>query len=180
MSSKTRPVRDPLRIKPAEPIVSILFTLIFLGLLNASPDLGRFIRLQIDGQAAIPLFSAVYGAALPWINMSLLASILLDIIKLSAGSWTLPVTGTHLLLKLPGFLVGVWLFANPAVFNGAFFTTFQALFPVDSPMSPAEASELTRKIVLGIIIFGYVIDTLTAGSKAVRLLLVPPAPQAGI
>ena len=169
--------RDPFCIRKSEPVVSILFTLALLALLNASPDLGAVIRLQEAGQAPVPLFSDVFSAALPWINLSLLASILLDIVKLSAGSWTLPVVGAHLVLKLPGFLVAVWLFSNPAVFNVDFFEAVQAIYPVDSPMAPSEAAEMTRKIILGITIFGYIVDILTAGSKAVRLLLAPPGPE---
>ena len=111
--------RDPFRIRKSEPVVSILFTLIFLALLNASPDLGAVIRLQEAGQAAVPLFSDVFSAALPWINLSLLASILLDIVKLSAGSWKLPEVGEIMVIKMPDFVVEDWLFSRPSGFKVA-------------------------------------------------------------
>jgi hypothetical protein len=129
---------NPFRIRKSEPVVSILFTLVLLALLNASPDLGAVIRLQEAGQAAVPLFSDVFSAALPWINLSLLASILLDIVKLSAGSWTLRWSARTWSSSCPASSSRLAVFQS-AVFNVDFFEAVQAIYPVDSPMAPSEA-----------------------------------------
>ena len=160
-----------LRIKKSDPIAAIILSLIFMVIINTDPGvIGAYIR-ENGAFRVVPLFSHVFADALVWISLTLVIGIILECIKLITGRWTLILAGLHILLKLPSLIVGVWLFANPGIFNPAFFNALDDLFRIDKVMMPAATPEILRKVILFLIIFGFVVDTVTAAVKAGRILL---------
>jgi hypothetical protein len=160
-----------LRIPRSEPIVSIVFTLILMVILNVNVDLiGAY--FQMNGTwVSIPFFSSVLRDNLIWINVVLLLGIILESVKLIAGSWSLALAGLHFLLKIPGLILGVWLWSNPALLNPDFFARLGDQFDTDMAGLQVMLPDNIRRVVLFLIIFGFILDCIKPFVKSIRILL---------
>lgn len=160
-----------LRIPRSEPIVSIVFTLILMVILNVNVDLiGAHFPMN-GAWVSIPFFSSVLRDNLLWINGALLLGIILESVKLIAGSWSLALAGLHFLLKIPGLILGVWLWSNPALLNPDFFTRLSDLFDADMAGFQFMLPDNIRRVVLFLIIFGFIIDCIKPFVKSIRILV---------
>ncbi len=164
-------IRPALKISKSDPIVAIIFTLIFAVLLNTNPDLFGLYFKQNDTLNIVPLFSPRLTGALLWINFSLICTILLESVKLAVGHWTILLAGLQILLKIPGLLVGVWLFSDDSIFNTAFFQSLETLFHTGGAATAPGLPGIIRKVIIAVIIIGFLADGLTAVIKAGRILL---------
>jgi len=145
--------------------------LIFAVLLNVNPGLfGLYIR-QNETLNITPLFSSRLTDALLWINFSLICTILLECVKLAVGHWTILLAGMQILFKIPGVLIGVWLFSDDSIFNTAFFQSVEKLFHTGGAATAPALPGIIRSIIIAIMIIGFLVDGLTAVVKAGRILL---------
>lgn len=159
-----------LRIPHSEPIVSIIFTLILMVILNVNVDLIGA-HFQANGAwVSIPFFSSVLRDNLRWINGVLLLGIILESVKLIVGSWSLGLAGLHFMLKIPGLILGVWLWSNPALLNPDFFARLGDIFEADLAGLSAMLPDNIRRVVLFLIIFGFIIDCIKPFVKSLRIL----------
>ena len=158
-----------MHIPRSEPIVSIIFTLIFMVILNVNIDLIGAYFQQGDTWISIPFFSHVLRDNLLWINLVLLLGIVLESIKLIVGSWTLALAGLHFLLKIPGMLLGVWLWSNPALINPEFFPKLGEVFNTDLAVLTGNLPDNIRRVVLFLIIFGFILDSIKPFVKTFRV-----------
>lgn len=163
--------RDALRIKRSEPIVAIIFTLIFLIVINVNLNLIGIYIQQGETLQIIPLFSDLFRNFLPWINLSLVLSILVEVIKLISGRWTLLIVTGSIVQKIIALIVGLETFTNAQVFNYNFFAEISRVFQTEGAVDPASLAATICKILIIVIIVGFVIDVLTTGWKAVRIML---------
>lgn len=160
-----------LRIPRSEPIVSIIFTLILMVILNVNVDLIGAYFQENGAWVSIPFFSSVLRDNLLWINGVLLLGIVLESVKLIVGSWSLALAGLHFMLKIPGLILGVWLWSNPALLNPDFFARLSDIFKADMADVSVLLPDNIRRVILFLIIFGFIIDCIKPFVKSIRILL---------
>ena len=158
------------RIHPADPIVSMVFIVIAM---IAATYVPRFVGLYWTGMAAgdmIPLFNEpVYRMYLPFILITLAIGLVREIAKLVAGRWTIPLTILQLLIGIPSLILTVIMFRNPDLFNSEFFTQAFALTHSSDPMVMGLSMPLLIcRIIVGLAIFGFVVDAITTLVRVVR------------
>ena len=123
------------RIHPADPIVSMILTLLAMIAAAYAP---RFIGFYPSGGTAgsmIPLLNEpVYRTYLPFILIVLAISMAEEIAKLASGRWTTPLAVLHLAVSLPGVVLTIRMFSDPSLFNNEFFGRLFSFMGISDPM----------------------------------------------
>lgn len=177
MKDKWQPSQLPaipsgsLRIKRSEPIVGIIFMLVFLCVININLDLIGVYISDSNGLKIIPLFSELFRGFLPWINVSIILSIIIESVKLITGRWTLPLVAGSLVQKTFSLVIGLWIFSDSRIFSSSFFSEIQDMFQKTGSQLPVDLAAKICKIIIIVIVIGFVIDVLTTGWKAIRIML---------
>ena len=108
---------DPAEVKPAEPIFTIIFTLIGLLILNLYPDLIG-LGFVTDGRwTFVPVLSDAFFRYLPWINLLGILEIGLNAILLREGHWRTFSRIAELTLKISGIILAAFMLAGPSLVN---------------------------------------------------------------
>lgn len=112
---------DKQRISAAEPIGSIIFSILFVVLFSYSIDLLGVWRITGGERTVIPFFDKeVFSPYLPFIWILLAVSVLKDIVKLNARRWTLRLVGMEITVTVLYLILAVFMFADPAIWNPDF------------------------------------------------------------
>ncbi len=164
------PVRS-LRINRADPIASIVFTLIFLCIINVDYHvIGMYIHEKSNWQV-IPLFSDYFGIFLPWLNLSMILSIVIESIKLVFGRWTIPLVAGSIAQKALGLIISLRMFASARIFNAGFFDEMINIFQKDGTLVSIDLAARVCRVLTILIILGFAVDVLTTGWKAIRICM---------
>lgn len=162
--------RSSLLIKKSEPIVSIVFMVIALIVINVSIDMIGFYVVSDQQTTITPLFSDLFARFLPWLNLSIVLSMILEGFKLVTGRWTLPLVIGSLVQRTISLIITLRMFADAGIFNTAFFAEVNRVFNnTQIQMSLELPAKIAQAIVI-IAIFGYCIDLLTLIWKGIRIL----------
>lgn len=107
------------RIPRAEPVVAIIFLSFFAALLISATDwLGVWFIQDGQPMLVVPLFdNPVLLSFLPWILGALLLDVVLEILKIVSGKWTLKLTAFDLFNNIVHLAVGLVVFARPVIWN---------------------------------------------------------------
>jgi hypothetical protein len=160
-----------LRIKRGDSIAALVFTVIFLLIINIDISLiGAYIRSFQGNLTIVPLFSDTFRQFIPWLNMSLGIVVVLECIKLALGHWNWPLVFVSALQKVFGLAIGVRLFANPDILNDSYFSRLNNLFQNGWPLPADLPGDICRAATI-VIIIAFIIDLLTLGAKGVRLAI---------
>lgn len=106
-------------IPRAEPVVAIIFLSFVAALLvSAANWLGVWFLQEGKATLVVPLFdNAVLRSFLPWILAALLLDVVLEILKIVSGKWTLKLTAFDLFNNVVHLIVGLIVFARPVIWN---------------------------------------------------------------
>ncbi len=157
-----------LLIPRSDPIAAIVFTVLFLILINFSQSLIG-VHFKTDGvYQFIPLFSQNFLAYMPWINVSLAVAMLVEAVKLIAGRWNIPIVIMSLAQKTFSFIISLMVFSDPRIFTDSFFEWISDTFNQAFDLLLVKG-QVSHWIVI-ILIIGFILDVLTTGAKGVRLL----------
>lgn len=108
---------DPAEVKPAEPIFTIIFTLIGLLILNLYPGVIG-LGFVTDGRwTFVPVLSDAFFHYLPWINLLGILEIGLNAILLREGHWRTFSRIAGLTLKIGGIILAAFMLAGPSLVN---------------------------------------------------------------
>lgn len=108
------------RIKPIEPVLGILFSVLIFVLFTFSIDLIGVHRFH-ETSIAIPVFEqAAIAKYLPLIWILTAFSILQDSIKLITRKWTPQLAVVHVIFNVASVIVAVILFSNMTIWNPTF------------------------------------------------------------
>ena len=128
---------SPDAVKRGELIAEIIFTFLGLAILNLYPQaLGMGFFME-EEWFFIPMFSAVFLAFIPWINLTFLAEILLDIFLLRSAVWTRFTRLIKIIIEVASLAITVVIFRTPNIIG------FTADSFTNSPIDPATAQTLT-------------------------------------
>ncbi len=112
---------DKGRISPAEPIASIIFSVLFVVLFSYSIDLLGVWRLAGGDRTVIPFFDAeVFNSFLPYIWVLLVVGVLKEIMKLNARRWTPRLVGMEISVTVLYLVLAIFMFSDPAIWNADF------------------------------------------------------------
>jgi hypothetical protein len=155
-------------LKRSEPIAAIIFTVLFMIILNSNPDIIGIYFQEGGRMTAIPVLNpAVIRAYLPWINGLFGLSILMECIRLILGRWTIGLTIGYAASKVPPLVFSVWMLSDPALINPGFFSGINQ-YLTETPM-PAGLPDQVIKVLIALTIFGFVVDMITLVVRAIRL-----------
>jgi hypothetical protein len=101
-------------IRPLEPILGIVFTVLFIILLNADSQLIGIYSVGEDVVTVTPLLNReVFKLYLPYFNVLLILVIVKEALKLVAGKWTLALAGLNSVLNVFSLVLVITVFLNP-------------------------------------------------------------------
>jgi hypothetical protein len=161
---------DKLRIKRSDPIVNLIFSLIFLIIINTMPDIFGLYRQGNSGMQITGFLGEGFKDHLLWINIALIFGMSLEVVKLARGRWTWFQIGAGLVQNAVSFVVTLRVVRDAGFINPRFVTEVNRLL-TDGGASriPSWSGKLITALTV-IVILGFVIDTLTIASKS-RFLL---------
>ncbi len=156
------------QLKRADPILAIIFTLLIMIILNINPDVIGIYISDPGSTVAIPLFHPVtIRGYLPWINLVMGLTILVECIRLILGHWTVSLTFLYATGKVPPLVLWVWMLSDPALLNPDFLTAIRQVMGETALATHFETQVL--KIMIIIAIAGFVIDLISLVVRAIRL-----------
>jgi len=164
--------QDEIRIKRADPIAGIVFTVLFMMLLTFSTNLfGVWI---IDGSrpaVVIPFLNeGVFRSFLPYIWVMAAVNILNEILQLLKGRWTLPLAAADVLVHILNFVLLVFMFSGRAIWNPDFIQQMaQAGLAPHNGESYQVITRVWEQATNGFIYLAGAIFLLEMGSMAVKI-----------
>jgi hypothetical protein len=147
-------------IKRSEPIVGIVFTVLFLVLLNAAPQLFSAYIAMDDTLCVVPVFDlAVFHRLLPLIDVMICLGLVKELLRLIIGRHTLPLSFVLTALNVVSAIMFILLF-GPA--SGVWNPDFMSQIGTEWSLSADAAHlwSLAPKILVGLCIFGSVVDSI--------------------
>lgn len=162
--------QDKLRIKRGDPIASVVFTIIFLVIINVYPQLFGFYQQTGTGVNVIGFLGDAFRFFLVWINLALIFGLILEAVKIAYGRWTFFLVAGSLVQNVFSLIVGILLVRHPSFINPGFISAVNN-FLAESEVNVAIAWQdylVTAMIVL--IVFGFVVETITLAAKGFRLM----------
>jgi hypothetical protein len=171
---------EPNDIKLWEPILAIVFLFIVISIFNFNRQFlslsysdnniwfigfGNFLA---DKQGSIPLFSAAFFRWLPLMNAAWLVEIILNGMLIRSGRWDVPTRLLSIGAKVLQIVINILLLTGPFILG---FTVegLTATKLVDTGTSQVIISAMKQgmPILLGLGIFGSVVEIIKTGYKAI-------------
>jgi hypothetical protein len=157
-------------IKPVEPILGIIFAVLFIILLNAANQfIGLYIHGQDSGLTVIPLFNQeVFTTFLPYFNVLLFLAIGKECLKLVIGKWTLPLAFITIGLNAASLIVFIMAFSRFDIFNEGFLSYIVQIeiFPAGTDTERI-LSQFTKGM-MGVVAFALIVDSIVSMAKALK------------
>ncbi len=155
-------------IKRSEPIVGIVFTFLFLVILNVSPQLFSA-YLPMDGSVRIvPVFDlTVFYRLLPLIDVMICIGLVKELLRLIVGRYTVSLSVALVVLNVMAMIMFIWLFGPASgIWNANFMT--QIGTPWSLSAQAAQLWSIVPKVLVGLCIFGNVVDSIQLIVRAFR------------
>ena len=157
---------EKLRIKRSDPIVAIVFSLIFLVIINTMPELFGLYRQGSNGLQITGFVGAGFVRHINWISVVVVLGIALETLKLAYGRWNWLQVIAGLLQNAFSFVVTMRVIRDPEFINPRFVTEVDRYFRDAGAASGSRWAVYLVTALTVIVIVGFIIDTLTIASKA--------------
>lgn len=158
------------RIGIAEPIAGIVFTVIVLVFLNVASHLIG-IYVLTEPVTIIPIFNMHVWYDMIWlINIMICLGVVKEVIRLLYGRYTVGLAAAVTVIGVVSIALVVTVFLPPAIWNGDLITSLYET----SDMSWAKDFDLAYiwsivpKIIVGLAVFGHVIEIINSWVRGVR------------
>lgn len=155
-------------IKRSEPIVGIVFTVLFLVIMNVSPQLfGAY--FPVDGSMrVVPVFDLnVFYRLLPLIDVMICLGILKELLRLVIGRYTVGLSAALVVINVLSMIMFIWLFGPASgIWNADFMTQIGTEWSLSA--QAAQLWSIVPKILVGLAIFGNVVDSIQLVVRAFR------------
>ncbi len=155
-------------IKKGEPIVGIVFSVLFLVLVNAAPQLFSAYIYSDGTLNTIPVFDLiVFRQLLPLINVMICLGILKEILRLAAGRYTIGLAAAMTVINIASIILFIFTFGPASqIWNAGFMTGLGTTWGASA--AAAHIWSIIPKILVGLVIFGNVVDIITMFFRALR------------
>jgi hypothetical protein len=155
-------------IKRGEPIAGIVFAVLFLVLLNAAPDIFSA-YVMVDGvMHAAPVFNLTeFYLLLPLIDVMICLGILKELLRLITGRYTIGLSLSLVVINIASMIMFIMLFGpSSAVWNANFMAQIGTAWSLSA--EGAHLWSIVPKILVGLCIFGNVVDSIQVIVRALR------------
>jgi len=148
----------------SEPIVGLVFAVLGIIIFNAAPWL--FGAGEITGNtffpvSFIPVFNLdVLYRMLPLINIMFCVGILKEVARLVIGRYDFRLAIAVAIFNVISLVLTVYIFAPPAIWNQGFMSSLSTAYGWEW--------SIIQKAIVGLSIFGIVVDTITTAVRAFR------------
>jgi hypothetical protein len=159
------------RIKPKEPIISIIFSVFFFIMLLSFLDLIAVYLVDGNGiRTVVPLFTDSLRSYYPVLFVMVGLSILQQSLKLIIGRWTRKLAIYNLLCSIGIFIAVIIVFIDPSVWNTDFIAQLSASSLVGTGgegfATLQKVWDNSRQLVIAITGIIFAIDIISAFHKA--------------
>jgi hypothetical protein len=152
---------EPDEVRGWEPVIAIAFTLLSLLIFNLYPQvLG--IGFLANGQwTSVPILSEAFFRMLPWLNLTWVLGIGLQVMLLRQRRWTAPTRWFNIGLKIAGVVIAYLLLQGPSIL---------ALTAADLTEVSMEASAaaILVNLLTQVATFALIIAVIVGGIEVVR------------
>lgn len=155
-------------IRKWEPIAGIVFSALALVLFNFAPQL---LGVYVPGHtpAVIPVFNMeAYWGTLWLIDLSIAVGIVKEIARLLAGRYTLKLAIATVALNVVSLVVVLLIFTDPNLWNPDFAASVKPALGLAADFDLGYYLGIAGKVVIGLFVFGMVVDTVTALVRGLR------------
>lgn len=155
-------------IKRSEPIVGIVFTVLFLVILNVSPQLFSAYLPTDDSVRIVPVFDlTVFYRLLPLIDVMICIGLVKEMLRLIVGRYTVSLSVALVVLNVMAMIMFIWLFGpSSGIWNPDFMV--QIGTPWSLSADAAKLWSIVPKVLVGLCIFGNVVDSIQLIVRAFR------------
>ena len=156
-----------LEIKRSEPIVGIVFTVLFLVVVNTMPQLlGVYVFSGVHAVVPVLDFDVFYRL-LPLIDVMICLGIVKELLRLIVGRYTIGLSLSLVVINVLSMVLFIWLFGpSSEIWNPDFMTRLGAVWNL--PSQASYAWSIFPKILVGLCIFGNVVDSIQLIVRALR------------
>jgi hypothetical protein len=159
---------EPQNVKVWEPILAIVFTFIALSIFNFNPQLIGFYFLKGTEWKVLPLLSEAFFRWLPLINIAWAAEIILNGMLLRSGRWDTSTRLVSIGIKVLQIVILALLITGPSIL--ALTPEVLKTSGITDPGATQALNMLASqgiRIILGLAIFGSVVDIFKSGYKLI-------------
>ncbi len=158
-------------IRKSEPIVAILFSVLFLVLLNTSPQIFGVVYSLNAAPVIIPFFDLTHFADyLPLLNGIIILGLLKESLKLLEGRYTVRLSFASVVLGAASLVMTVYILLDPSFWNPDFVREFTSSAHF-AEIPGIDLQRIISGLFTGVIIlavFGFLVETLSNFYKAIR------------
>lgn len=158
-------------IRKSEPIVGIIFGVLFLVVLNTAPQIIGVIFTLNESAQMIPFFNLDhFSNFLPLLNVIICLGLLKESFRLFEGKHTLRLSAASLILGACSLVLTISVISNPDFWNQNFVQDFADFMNITG-FGDADPDKIISNIFKGVIalsVFGFVVETITNFYKAIR------------
>jgi hypothetical protein len=161
-------------IKKSEPIAGIIFSILWLILMTTAPYLigayiaapGEVVSVQ-SFHSIVPVFNLnVLAHLMPLVVIIICLGIVKEVLRLAEGRYTVRLAIATTVISAASLILFIWVYGGPAIWNPNFVTMLNAAWGADG--TAAYVWGIFPKILVGLTIFGTVVESVTAFVRALR------------
>ena len=156
------------RIRRSEPIVGIVFTVLFLVVINTIPHLLGAYIFNDSAYTIIPLFDLdIFYKLLPLIDIMICIGIVKELLRLIVGRYTVSLALALISLNIISMVMFIWLFGpSSEIWNQNFMAGLGAEW--SNSADAAYSWSLIPRVLTGLCIFGNIVDSIQLVVRAFR------------
>ena len=143
---------DPDSVSRFELITEIVFTFVALAILNIYPQWLGMIFFTGDEQVFVPMFTEKFFQFVPWINVVIVAEILLDIFLLRNAIWNRLTRLGKVIIEVASLTLTVLILRTPGVIGFSAKSFANGPFPPEQAEIFVTIATYTFPIVMAIVI----------------------------
>ena len=163
--------KDSIKIKRADPIVGIIFSMVFLVIINTSISFFS-IYITTDHLNVIPIFNeSVFKSYLLLFNIMIVLGIIKDISKFLAGKYTMMISLMILIIDIITMIIIISVFANSNIWNASFIDSLRGLNEISIPADVDNYFNMFKKLVVLIFVIPLIVDIVRVGILGVKQLI---------
>jgi hypothetical protein len=157
-------------IHRADPIVGMVFAVFGIIIFNVAPWLFGATG-DITGKTFIPVFNLdVLKSLLPLINVMFCVGLLKEVARLVIGRYDFKLAIAVTIFNIASLILFLYIFAPPAIWNADFMTSLSTAYHWEWTATPEAAHvwSIIPKVIIGLTIFGMVVDTIQVAVRSFR------------
>ena len=158
-------------IRRSGPIVGMVFILLFMMIFNVAPQIFSVYVGSGAALTVVPVFNlARWPEFIALFNVLFALGLAKEFVRLLFGRYNFRLAAAITVINILAVVLSVILFTNPGVWNPAFAQTLQNAhaFGMASDFNLAYYFDLFKNVFVGLIVFGYIVDTITVLVRGIR------------